>query len=312
MMLGRKKKTQQQVLARQPSRPDDASYAFRRSRTITGSATDTVRAATEERGHLRSPRLHEHSLRKHRRKLFAYLSLIVIFCFGLLYVILSYIGGSVTMSTHSNQATIVAISEQHYQPLVEQYFKEHPFEQFTFSINENTFRDFMRAHAPEVDSAMLAKADGFGAAELVLQLREPVVSWTIQGRQYFVDASGSAFERNYFAVPAVAVVDNSGVNTDLGIVTSTKLLHYIARVMTLVGTARPDSPIVSVDLPAGSTREVQFKLKDRDYVVKGNLDRDPAGQAMDITNAVNYIEAKGIDPAYLDVRVSSKAFYRDR
>ena len=68
--------------------------------------------------------------------------------------------------------------------------------------------------------------------------------------------------------------------------------------------------VESVDLPPNSTRQVDIKLKDRNYIIKTNVDRDPAGQAADIVNTLRYIDAKGIVPAYLDIRVSSKAFYR--
>ena len=312
MRHSRKKNAQQAPTRRHSSSDGAESYAFRRSRTITGSATDAVRAATEDRSQLRSPRLHEHSLRKHRRKLSAYLLACAAASGALLYVIMAYIGGTVSVGTSGAQALSAPIDAARYQPLVDRYFSERPFEQFTFTLNEESFKDFMVANASEVHEASLLKADGFGEVDLVLKLREPVVSWTIQAKQYFVDADGVAFERNYFATPTVTVVDNSGVNAELGTVTSSRLLHYIARVITLVGASSPDAPIVSVELPPGSTREVQFRLKDREYVIKANLDRDPAGQAMDITNVMNYIQAKGITPAYVDVRVASKAFYKDR
>jgi hypothetical protein len=42
------------------------------------------------------------------------------------------------------------------------------------------------------------------------------------------------------------------------------------------------------------------------------MDRDPAGQAADIVSAVRYVQQKQINPEYLDVRVASKAFYREQ
>jgi hypothetical protein len=218
----------------------------------------------------------------------------------------------VSVGTSSTQAVGTDLDANTYQSLVRRYFSDHLFEQFSFSLDETSFSNFMSAQAPEIESATLAKADGFGAAALSLRLREPVVAWTIQNKQYFVDASGEAFTRNYFAMPNVVVVDKSGVNAELGAIASAKLLHFIARVIALVDQANPSTPVVSVELPQGSTREVDFKLKDKDYTVKGDLDRDPAGQAADIVNAVRYVEGKGIQPAYLDVRVEAKAYYRDR
>lgn len=288
----------------------DNSYAFRRSRTITGSAATSVRAAGEERGQLRSPRLHEHSLRKHRRKLGAYLFLTLIGAGGLWYVITSYIGDSVTVGTFSVQSTSRSLDSDRYQRLVSQYLHERPLERFEFALNETAFSQFIVSHAPEVSAARLTTGDSLGSGQLSVRLREPVASWTIKNQQYFVDAEGSAFTTNYFAVPTVVVADKSGINADAGVVASTKLLRFIGRVVTLVNQAAI-APVEAVTLPQGSTREVDLKLRDHTYDIKAHVDRDPAGQAADIVNAVRYIERKGIQPKYLDVRISSKAYYRD-
>lgn len=300
-----------QTPVRQPrSSEADQSYAFRRSRTITGSAAMSVRAAGEDRGQLRSPRLHEHSLRKHRRKLTGYLLLTVLAAGALWYVIASYIGDTMTVTTFTAQPTSRALDAAQYQQLTKRYLVERPFERFEFAFNEQTFSQYMSSHAPEVSAASLSTGESLGTGQLSLRLREPVASWTIKGQQYFVDTDGLAFTTNYFAIPAVVVTDKSGINADAGVVASTKLLRFIGRVVTLVNQAGL-TPVEAVTLPAGSTREVDFKLKDKDYLIKAHLDRDPAGQAADIINAVRYVDGKGIVPKYLDVRVSSKAYYRD-
>ncbi len=307
----RSRRRQEQPVRQPRMDADEQSYAFRRSRTITGSTTDNVRAAGENRAQLKSPRLHEHSLRKHRRKLLAYLLLILTACGVLWYVITSYIGSTVSSSTMSTQPIKQALDEQRYASVVNDYFADRPFERFSFALNEETFDSYMQSKAPEISDARLDKGETFGSATLALTLREPVVAWTIQNQQYFVDSSGNAFTVNYFAAPTVVVTDKSGVNAEAGVVTSTKLLRYIGRVITIVNAS--GLPAVDVvELPANSTRQVDFKLKDRAYIIKGNLDRDPAGQAADIINAVTYVGEKQLRPQYLDVRVSSKAFYRDR
>ena len=296
---------------RQPrSSEADQSYAFRRSRTITGSAAASVRAAGEDRGQLRSPRLHEHSLRKHRRKLSAYLLSSIAVAGMLWFVIASYIGDTVTISTASTQPVSRSLDSAKYQDLMKRYLADRPFERFEFALNDTAFSQFMSTQAPEVSAATLSTGDNIGTGQLSLSLREPVASWTIKGQQYFVDADGLAFLTNYFAVPAVVVADKSGINADAGVVASTKLLRFIGRVVTLVSQSGL-TPVEAVTLPAGSTREVDFKLRDKEYLIKAHLDRDPAGQAADIINAVRYVESKGIAPTYLDVRVSSKAYYRD-
>lgn len=296
---------------RQPrSHTGDQSFAFRRSRTITGSAAASVQAAGENRGQLRSPRLHEHSLRKHRRKLSTYLIATVALAGGLVYVLTSYVA-SVEVSTSSAQPLSRPLSSSTYENLVEEYMKDRPFERFLFALSDSGIDTFIRAKAPEVASARLDSGDGLWTGSLTITLREPVVAWTIQNKEYFVDATGSAYTTNYFSVPSVVVTDKSGVSSTAGVVTSGKLLRFIGRVITLVNQSGI-STVEAVELPSNSTRQVDFKLRDRDYSIKAHLDRDPAGQATDIINAVRYIDGKGIKPQYIDVRVSSKAYYRDK
>lgn len=301
----------QQSPVRQPHTTDgEQSFAFRRSRTITGSAATSVRAAGEDRGQLRSPRLHEHSLRKHRRKLSVYLLLTLVAAGSLWYAVSSYIT-DVAVGTQAAQAVQAPLQSERYQALVDRYFSDHPFEHFRFALNERAFNQFLIANAPEVSAASLEPSGKLGEGALSLRLREPVVAWTIKNQQYFVDSDGVAYTTNYFAVPTVVVTDKSGVSADAGVVASSRLLRFIGRVITLVNQSGID-PVQSVELPANSTRQVDFKLQSHDYVIKAHLDRDPAGQAADIINAVQYVDAKGINPSYLDVRVSSKAYYRDR
>lgn len=286
------------------------SFAFRRSRTITGSAAGTVRAASETNGQLQSSRLHEHTLRKHRRKLSVYLVVSIIAAGGLWYVLASYMGSAVTTGTLSSQSLTQPIDQAYYQNLVQEYFRDRPLEHFQFALNEDDFSAYMRMKAPEVAKVELDTGETIGTTFLAVQFREPVVAWTIKGQQYFVDQSGVAFTTNYFAVPTVVVNDRSGISADVGVVASNRLLSFIGRVVTLVN-ASGIAPVQNIELPSDSTRQVDFKLEGKEYPVKAHLDRDPAGQAADIVSAVRYVESKGIKPSYLDVRVSSKAFYRD-
>jgi hypothetical protein len=288
----------------------DESFAFRRSRTITGSAATNVRAAADDRGQLRSPRLHEHSLRKHRRKLGLYFLLSCSIIGVLAYAVMSYIS-TVSVTLQSAQTVQKPLDDSKYQGLVQRYFEEHPFEHFSFSLKEEAFNDYMVRSAPEIATATMTADGPWWQGSLGLRLREPVVAWTIRDQQYFVDSQGVAYTTNYFATPAVSVTDKSGVSASAGVVASTKLLRFIGRVITLVD-ASGISPVQSVELPTNSTRQVDFKLADHAYVIKAHMDRDPAGQAADIVSAVRYVQQKQINPEYLDVRVASKAFYREQ
>lgn len=304
---GRKKK---QVDVRNPhiTSQNDA-YSFRRSRTLTGSSASTVRAVGEDRGQLRSSRLKEHDLRRHRRKLGFYLVLCLI-VIGLAGVLLEqYSGDDVVISANSAEASTKGIDTARYRQLAAEYYAEHPLEHFRFALNIDTFADTLRTKAPEVADAKVVRGDGVLQGEVKLTFRQPVVSWTIKGEKYYVDADGEAFRVNYFAEPPVAVVDESGIDPSAGVIASGKFLRFMGRVITLVN----DSGVTSVSgivIPRGVTRQIDFKLTRVTYPFKTNLDRDPAGQATDIVNAYKYFTSRGITPAYVDVRVSSKAFYR--
>lgn len=295
---------------RQPRHAENNdSFAFRRSRTITGSASTNIQSAGEGRAQLKSPRLHEHSLRKHRRRLGVYLLASLAMCGLLWFVVTSYIGDTTSVSTAHTQPIKNELDTARYQALLTKYLNNHPLERFYFALNDKTLSEFMTSQANELQSVSLTKDHGIGTSELSLTLREPIVTWTINKKQYFVDAEGMAFTVNYFATPAVAVSDKSGISTDAGVVASNKLLRFIGRVITLVNQSTI-ATVERVELPVNSTREVDFKLSGREYIVKGHLDRDPAGQAADIISAVRYVDNNAIKPSYLDVRVSSKAYYR--
>ncbi len=309
MRLFRKSKDTTPV--RQPRLQDGTEAVFRRSRTLTGSANDSVMAATENRGQLQSSRLHEHGLRNHRRKLSLYLLLILVLCGSLWYIIANYIGGSVFVGTSTTQPLSRQIDANRYQAIVDTYLSNHPMEYFLFAFDEASFNQYVQNKAPEVAAASIVRGKGISEAELILTLREPVVAWTIKNKQYFVDAAGQAYTNNYFSTPTVVVADKSGVSADAGVVASTKLLRFIGRVTVLVNESE-DLRVERIELPPGSTRQVDFKLVGRSYTLKTHMDRDPAGQAADIINAVKHIDKNAIDPAYVDVRVSSKAFYTDK
>jgi len=294
----------------QSARDANIEYSFRRSRTITGSASSDVRSASEGRAQLKSPRLHEHTLRRHRRKLLGYLGLVVVASGLLWYAVSQFIGSTDSVRPVAAQIQVVP-DKATYTQLVQRYLGEHPFERFLFALNDDQLSAYVRAHAPEVQSVTLEAGDKLWSGELSVKFRQPVAAWTIQNKRYFVDDTGQAFTRNYFAEPSVTVADKSGIGADTATLASAKLLFFIGRLITLINQAQV-AEVERVELPAHSTREIDLKLKGHEYLIKLDLSRDPAGQAADVVAAVRYVVAHGIQPQYLDVRVSSKAYYRDR
>lgn len=309
--MRQERRGKQQVRRHHTEQGDDTSFNFRRSRTITGSSASSVRSAGEERGQLRSPRLHEHTLRKHRRRLLVVLVICVAAIFSIWYAISNFVSSSVQVATLEPQPITKDLDTSRYSELANRYFSDHPFERFSFALDTEKFDEYIRSHVPEVSRATIEPGvNAFDKSLLAVQVRQPVASWTIKNQKYFVDDTGSAFTVNYFAEPTVVVNDKSGINAEAGVFASNKLLRFIGRVTTLVD-ASDIPPVESVVLPANSTRQVDFTLQGLKFPIKTNVDRDPAGQAADIINTVRYVSAKELRPAYLDVRVTSKAFYRD-
>ena len=307
-LFGGRKKAQVDIRNPHISSQNEA-YSFRRSRTITGSSASSVRAATEERGQLRSSRLQEHDLRRHRRKLLLYLFSCIIFVGLLGALLLQYNGDDVMISTNSAEASTKAIDVERYQAVVAEYYGAHPLEHFRFALNPTTFAEHLRAKAPEVADASVASGQGLLRGEVTLTFRKPVVSWTIQGQKYYVDANGEAFQVNYYAEPSVTVVDESGIDPKTGVIASGRFLRFMGRLITLVDQSGVTT-VSGVVIPRGVTREIDLRLSGVGYPFKTNLDRDPAAQAADVINAYKYFTARNIAPQYVDVRVSSKAFYR--
>lgn len=308
-LFGGRKKRRVEVRNPHITSENDASYNFRRSRTLTGSTAPGVRAATEDRGQLRSTRLQEHDLRRHRQKLAAYLVFCLLLIGGIGVVLEQYNGNDVIISANSAEASTRDVDTARYRQLAAEYYNGHPLEHFRFALNMDAFVDELRAKAPEITNAKVVRGDGVLQGEVKLTFRRPVVSWTLGGEKYYVDADGEAFRVNYFAEPTVTVVDESGIDPSVGVIASGKFLRFMGRVITLVDGSGVTT-VSGIVVPRGVTRQIDLKLQGVPYPFKTNLDRDPAGQATDVVNAYKYFTSRGITPQYVDVRVSSKAFYQ--
>lgn len=284
-------------------------YSFRRSRTLTGSASSQVSAAGESRAQIKSSRLKEHELRTHRNKLFAYFSLSVIALAGL-YGLLSQFVWSVTAVESPQRLSAQSLDEARYQQLVEEYFAANPLERFRFVLRERELNQHLRRALPEVQAAEMNPGDGFMTGRLQVEVRRPILVWEIAGTTYYVDDQGAAFTRNHFATPPLTVKDNSGIDPEAGAIASNRILRFIGRTVTLINRASVPE-VAEVSLPPNMTRQIDLKLRGKPYIIKTQLDRDPAGQAADVVAAVAYFERRGITPRYIDVRVNSQAFYRE-
>ena len=301
-------KKREKVPIRSPRITDhNESLTFRRSRTLTGSASEEVRTVSESRAQLRSPRLKEHELRSHRRRLGGYLVMLLV-ASGLLVLLLSQFIGVVGLDTISSSPLKQKIDEQRYVSVIDEYFDSHPVERFQFALNEESLKRYISEKAPEVASLKF-ETTGPASTRAIMRFREPVVAWQIQSQRSYVDGDGQAFTRNYYLEPSVIVKDDSGIDPASGAIVSDRFLQFMGRVIALSNVSGVVK-VTGATIPRNTTREIDLNLEGRGYIVRTQLGRDPASQAADIVNAVKYIDAKGIKPTYVDVRITGKAAYR--
>lgn len=283
------------------------SLTFRRSRTLTGSSSDSVRTVSENRAQIRSPRLKEHELRSHRRKLGGYL-FAVILVIGVILLLLSQFMGIVQVKVDSSEPLVKTPDSARYSNLINDYFATRPVERFRFALNAGALQAYMQDKAPEI-AAIDFDNTGLATANAHISFRVPVVAWQLASQRSYVDGDGFPFTDNYYNEPSVTVKDDSGVDPSSGAIVSDRFLQFMGRVIALSnqsGALR----ITGATIPRGYAREIDFNLEGRGYVVRTQLGRDPASQAMDIVNAVKYADSRGLKPAYLDVRITGKAAYR--
>ncbi len=282
---------------------DQSEYVFRRSRTITGAISDEIGVVGERNSILRSDRLKSHDLKSHRRKIAGVL-LICLVCILALY-------GLLTQSIFSVQiATEDATKAEAYTETVNRYFSEHPGERFWFTLQSDGLTRFVQQKHPEIQRVELGLGGLLRPAHVQIVLRQPVASWVIAGKQYYIDSSGVAFERIVGVPPALIVEDKSGIDPNsASYVAPERMVRFVGRIVAIL--EEKGQGVSKLELPLLTSRQVVVYLEGRDYGFKTSIDRDPAGQAADIVNMVAYLDNKQIVPeSYVDVRVSSKAFYK--
>ena len=282
-------------------------YSFRRNRTLTGSLSSGVASAGEHRAELKSSRVQHHELRRHRRKLLGLLAatILMIALLGFL------VHQSIVRVKVGSVDTASVVDSALYEQKIQDYLSERPLERFRFSLDNESLIAYLEQHdAPEVRSVSgeLTHA-GFGVSSIVLEFRKPAVVWSTGATRLYVDNEGNAFRRNYFQEPAVRVIDKSGVQTkDNQVIASGRFLAFMGKI---IGQMQMNGlEVTEISLPADTTRQIELRVAGVDYPVKLSTDRSAGEQAEDAARAIRYLRANGISTAYLDVRVSGKAYYK--
>lgn len=285
----------------------NARYAFRRNRTLTGSLSSDVSSVNEHRSELKSPRVQTHHLRKHRRRLFLLMVGVILAAAALGWLVFQSIAGvAIAVDT-----PIASAEPGRYEQSVQNYLNARPFERNRKTINTESLALYLQDNgSPEVIAARVDPAPaGFGVSRIALTMRKPLVSWQTGSSRLYVDGTGAAFTRNYFAEPSVQVIDETGIQAvNNQVLASDRFLGFIGR---MVGRLQDQGLVVSkVVLPANTTRQLQLSIADTSYPLRVSIDRPAGAQAEDIARSIRYLASKGVTPEYIDVRVEGKAYYR--
>ena len=282
------------------------SYVFRRSRTITGTKSADVATSAPARGHFKTDRLKLMELREHRRRILRFLGGVMVAVFILAFLVINFI---VTPPVAFAQPGVHTPATQNYQETIYRYFDDHPFERFGFMLRQPELEAHLLKSHSEVHAVGVDREWYGGGTQFTLLFRQPLLTWKTGANQFYVDGQGVAFTYNHFAEPALTVTDQSGIPPDQsGVVASTRFIRFLGQIVGAVNTYGLGE-VESVIIPA-ATRQIDLKLKGREYIIKTNTDRDPLQEAEDIAHALRHFDQKNMKPEYVDVRVPHKAFYK--
>lgn len=281
---------------------DDLS--FRRSRTLQGTTSSSVKSANQKKTRLQSKRLKKQQQHRYQQLMISSFFSLVVMSLGLYYLISQYSAEVTSVSFIPN--TTQSPPADTYKKAITQYLGVRPAERFQFALNEKSLGQFVADKLPEVKGV---KSSGKGSFKI--ELRRPIASWKIARTQSFVDEEGNSFTRNYFGTPGVIVVDNSGANTekDGRAVVSERFLHFLGRLVSIFN-ASGVGRVSEASLPKSMAREIDIKVDTRPYIIKTHIDRDPAATVEDIKRVVSYLDQRQLSASYIDVRVVGRAFYR--
>lgn len=279
-------------------------YAFKRNRTLTGSASSQVVSINEANAQLKSSRVQAHDLARQRRRIGSVLG-ITLLAVGVLFGLVSQFTSQAVVRTSDVSRSL----DPKYAQVVDEYLSRHPIERLRFLLHEEGLNAYMQSITPEVGSVIVDGSAGFGKSTFVITMRQPIAGWSIRGVQQYVDASGTSFLKNHFSAPEVQIVDNSGIQVEAGqAVASNQFLGFVGRVVGL-SNARGYT-VTQVVIPQNTTRQIELRLKDISYPVKLVIDRPAGEQVEDMARSLGWLKSRNQTPGYLDVRVSGRAFYK--
>lgn len=281
-------------------------YSFRRSQTLTGSASSSVSTLSEHSAQLKSPRVKSHELTRQRRRLIALLAGCVLLAAALYTVVYQFTATTV----ESIDGSAMTSAKADYATRIQAYLNGRPLERLRLLTDNANLTTYLQQEYPEIDTASIDGRTGFGVSHVSLAMRKPVAEWSVNGRDLYVDQHGIAFMNNYYSDPAVKIVDHSGVRVQDGqTLVSNAFLSFVGRVVG-AATTLEHVPVTQITIPPGTTRQIEVTVGGVSYPAKMTTDRSAGEQVEDMVRTIKWLQTRGIEPKYIDVRVKNEAFYR--
>lgn len=287
---------EEDALPSQQSSPSGGQ--FRRNQTLSSYRHNTPEESSRQKAH---------HLAIQRRKIGG-IFLVVAIAAVLLLLLLWQLMAQIHIVTSTKQLS-TTFQPTEYERVVNEYLNVNPAQRLRVSLDEAALSTYVSNELPEVERLSLSGGAGVAQANFSITYRTPVAGWQINGNQYYVDANGVVFEKNYYDAPKVQIVDESGVSPEQGsAIVGTRLLGFMGRV---VAQAQGRGYTVTrAVLPQGTTRQVDVYFKGVKTYVKFSIDRGAGEQTEDAARSLAYLKLKHVTPRYIDVRVPGRAAYK--
>lgn len=288
---------------------------FRRSATLTGSRSEQVKTANEDRSQLQTARLEAQAKRKKQHRRLRRLG--VLLCF----ILFTWTLLANRITSYEVQVADENISRlpdsRAYIETAKQFAGPDLKNHFTFSLRDKDLSQYLIAKHQEISSVTVERGLFDASPTLRLRMRHPVLIWqTRQDQQaFYVDSNGVTFAHNAFGgdEQLVQVNDQSGVPAELGSpVASSRQIRFLGQfVGQVVQTSEGKITVAKIVFPPSSTKQIDVHLTGRNFYSKVYLERPAKAQAEQLVQTVQYLDSRAITPAeYIDVRIADRIYYK--
>lgn len=278
--------------------PQNQPGQFRRNQTLSSYRHNTPDESARQKAH---------HLTVQRRKVGGIFTIVAVAVLLLAFLLWQLIA-QVQIVTSSKQLSST-FQATPYETVINEYLGLNPAQRLRLSLDETALSNYVSNTLPEVEKLELSSSAGLAESNFAITFRTPVAGWQINSKQYYVDADGVVFEKNYYDTPSVQIVDESGVSPEQGsTIVGTRLLGFLGKVVSQAQGR--GYTITKAVLPQGTTREVDVHFKGIATFVKFSIDRGAGEQSEDADRSLKYLQSRNVKAKYIDVRVPGRAAYR--